>query len=60
METMLEQGPDAVDEAEETHILAGRDTGATPGLSTLEVLLVAAIWTNSPCGEGNVKVVKSK
>lgn len=62
MEAALEQAPDVVHEAEETHVLAkvGRDTSATPGLFALEVLLVAAIWPNSPYSKGNVKVVKSK
>lgn len=62
MEAVLEQAPGGVDEAEETCGLAkvGRDTSATPGLLALGVLLVTAIWPNSPYSEGNVKLVKSK
>ena len=62
METVLEQAPDVVDEAEETCVLAkvGGDTSGTPGLLALEVLPVIAMWTNSPYRQGNIKVVKSK
>lgn len=62
METASEQAPGGVDEAEETLILtrAGGDSSGTPGLLALEVLPVAATWTNSPYRQGNAKVVKSK
>lgn len=50
-----------MDEAE-TCILAkvGGDTGGTHGLFALEVLPVAAMWTNSPYRQCNMNVVKSK